>query len=131
MKATTSSSRKGSGIAASAKTHEAGGTGSQEVNGLSEYHRLATRLEINGVFPLLNNGQPRFDLRDGQPVVPLDLVLETLEVLAEVFYEKAGDSFQVVWSWRTGGDYASRRPGLVEAVLAAANAALDAREGKK
>ena len=79
---------------------------------------------------------PRFDLRDGQPVVPLDLCLEALfSANFEVILARPSPK----WEWNVGirykptyGDFGQGMCyDLIEAVLAAANAALDAREAQK
>ena len=78
---------------------------------------------------------PRLDLRDGQPVVPLELVLEALAV---TFGEVSCAHYRVDhFDNRPWGSTIeehtldSGSPTVIEAVLAAANAALDAREAAK
>ena len=90
------------------------------------------------------NYVPRLDLRDGQLVIPLALVLEVLfeaGVTIEEWYwvphsnllnrPAYGLSIRVDWQDKDRPDLkAVHADTVIEAVLAAANAALDAREAK-
>ena len=124
---------------------------------LAEYRRLAERLTLSdGSRPLMKECPygspeehqetlrrspravcrhcdmtgyvPRLDLRDSQPAVPLDLVLEALkksELFGTLFWEDS------MWSLELNDAGLLESTNIVAVVLAAANAALDAREGKK
>ena len=128
---------------------------------LAEYRRLAERLTLadgsrplmrtceycrNGWYPDWPSAEksecmtcdstgyvPRLDLRDGQPVVPLDLIEQAL--WESGFHVKLlrlrndGRWSAHVYEARSFSDD-SQSTILIEAVLAAANAALDAREAK-
>ena len=103
---------------------------------LAEYRRLAERLTlVDGSRPLMRppdawmgeSSGPRLDLRDGQPVVPLDLVLQALRAIK--MRPHLAPYMHQQWDVDLAVSYGNgNSENITEAVLVAANAALDARE---
>ena len=108
---------------------------------LAEYRRLAERLTLpDSSRPLMVKHEKsamwketwyelRLDLRDGQPVVPLDLVLGAL-VSSDLGTTTTGHPYSKWEVMILRQHVIELGDSVVEAVLAAANAALDAREAK-